>query len=494
MNKYNNPRLLNTVVSGTGMKHPMQPHVVVGDTANGFIRGDLMDANAIVELINNIIGGAPDTLDTLKEAADRIAALEHDTRDWLTQDDTLASKVDGLFKSLQILQHSEEDDDREDTGLIFKFFTERFDKHAENRYEEYFIPQATSTRNGVMSSAQAQALEEASAASAEIPQIKQTIEDNELTVAAALSDLNSRINDIDLQSIIDPIIDQLDGEDGLVNLVSSINTKLNKVYNTLMPLEFGDYLLSDLKTKVRQANITEAQKADVVGICIGQNPYTKKDIFVNVDGLINLATVKFCTSDELPEGVFTTYASSEQTGTIGTNKINDEVLLNDTAKIAGKITATCDISVTSGDYIYQVNDFAGLHNTIEWAKQAKAANGTIDQYPALQRTLGYSGITSFDDVDDSYNGWFLASTGYAVMMCPSVRQKNTVSLANYNSLKTAVQNLGKTWSDAQFYGGSFCNQSSDHSYVHYLSFKYGTQAWNNNYVGASNRLFALIER
>jgi hypothetical protein len=148
---------------------------------------------------------------------------------------------------------------------MFKFFTERFDKYAENRYEEYFIPQATSTRNGVMSSAQAQALEEASAASAEIPQIKQTIEDNELTVAAALNDLNSRINNIDLQSIID----QLDGENGLVNLVSSINTKLNKVYDTLMPLDFGDYLLSDLKTKVRQANITEAQKADVVGICIG---------------------------------------------------------------------------------------------------------------------------------------------------------------------------------------------------------------------------------
>ena len=76
---------------------------------------------------------------------------------------------------------------------MFKFFTERFDKYAENRYEEYFIPQATSTRNGVMSSAQAQALEEASAASAEIPQIKQTIEDNELTVAAALNDLNSRV-------------------------------------------------------------------------------------------------------------------------------------------------------------------------------------------------------------------------------------------------------------------------------------------------------------
>lgn len=113
-------------------------------------------------------------------------------------------------------------------------------------------------------------------------------------------------------------------------------------------------------------------------------------------------------------------------------------MLNDTAKIAGKVTATRDISATSGDMIYQVNDFAGLHNTIEWAKQAKAGNGTIDQYPALQRTLGYSGITSFDDVDDGYNGWFLASTGYGVMMCPSISQSDEVSSANYNSLKTAV--------------------------------------------------------
>lgn len=77
---------------------------------------------------------------------------------------------------------------------MFKFFTERFDKHAEDRYLEYFIPQATPTRNGVMSSAQAQALEEAST---EIPQIKQTIEDNELTVAAALNDLNSRVAELE---------------------------------------------------------------------------------------------------------------------------------------------------------------------------------------------------------------------------------------------------------------------------------------------------------
>lgn len=325
MNKYNNPRLLNTVVSGTGMKHPVQPHVVVGDVSNGFIRGDLMDANAIVDLVNS--GDAIDQ-DAIKQAvADVIGTAPENL-------DTLGEIV------------------------------ETFDS-------------AVST-------------------------INTTIEDNELAIAAALNDLNSRINSVNWQSIV---------------------AKLDKVYDTLMPLEVGDYLLSDLKTKVRQANITEAQKADVVGICIGQNPYTKKDVFVNVDGLTNSTTVKFYTSSKLPEGVFTTYASSEQTGTIGTNKINGEVLLNDTAKIAGKITASRDISVTSGNRIYQVNDFAGLHNTIEWAKQAKAGNGTIDQYPALQRTFGYSGITSFDDVDDSYNGWFLASTGYGVMMCPSISQK-----------------------------------------------------------------------
>ena len=48
-----------------------------------------------------------------------------------------------------------------------------------------------------MSTADKAALGAASTASAEIPQIKQTIEDNELTVAAALNDLNSRIIELE---------------------------------------------------------------------------------------------------------------------------------------------------------------------------------------------------------------------------------------------------------------------------------------------------------
>lgn len=31
MNKYFNPRLLNAVIAGTGMKHPMRPHVILGE-------------------------------------------------------------------------------------------------------------------------------------------------------------------------------------------------------------------------------------------------------------------------------------------------------------------------------------------------------------------------------------------------------------------------------------------------------------------------------
>ena len=76
MNKYFNPRLLNAVIAGTGMKHPVRPHVILGDQENGFVRGDLMDANAILEFMNQkiaeLVNNAPETLDTLKELADAI--------------------------------------------------------------------------------------------------------------------------------------------------------------------------------------------------------------------------------------------------------------------------------------------------------------------------------------------------------------------------------------------------------------------------------------
>ena len=286
------------------------------------------------------------------------------------------------------------------------------------------------------------------------------------------------------------------GNDYIEPYVSLVTEDDSVHYNVPYTPRFGDYLLSDLKTVVKQSEITEQQKPDAVGICIGQNPHTGKSIFINVDGLVNSTSVKFCTlnGDKLPDNVFTTYASSTSTGTIGSNLINDEILLNDTAKIAGKITASRDISITSGNLIYQTNDFAGLHNTIEWAKQAKAGGGTIEDYPALKRVLGYSGISSFDDVTDNYNGWFLASTGYGVMLCPSISGPgDSVSLANYNALKTAVQNLGQTWTDSFFWGGSFGYRNSSNSYVHRLYFGSNDQYWGNNYVGNTSRVCALLE-
>lgn len=67
MNKYNNPRLLNTVVSGTGMKHPVRPHVILGDDRNGYLSGDLIDANGVLEVVKDESDKINDQLNQLKE-------------------------------------------------------------------------------------------------------------------------------------------------------------------------------------------------------------------------------------------------------------------------------------------------------------------------------------------------------------------------------------------------------------------------------------------
>lgn len=80
MNKFNNPRLTNTTVSGTGVKHPMRPHVILGDPENGFIRGDLLDANAVIKLIKN--------------AAKAIGALEElEQSNWIDDNATTVEPV-----------------------------------------------------------------------------------------------------------------------------------------------------------------------------------------------------------------------------------------------------------------------------------------------------------------------------------------------------------------------------------------------------------------
>ena len=99
INKYNNPRLHNTVLTGPGMTHPRNPHVVIGSDEQGFIQGDLMDANAILETIdqkidvdniindeklntavtnvtNSILGDVSEALDTLEEVEDKVEQID----------------------------------------------------------------------------------------------------------------------------------------------------------------------------------------------------------------------------------------------------------------------------------------------------------------------------------------------------------------------------------------------------------------------------------
>lgn len=76
MSKYFNPRLLNAVIAGTGMRNPVRPHVILGSEDGEFVRGDLMDANAIQEFINqkisDLVNDAPEALDTLKELSNAL--------------------------------------------------------------------------------------------------------------------------------------------------------------------------------------------------------------------------------------------------------------------------------------------------------------------------------------------------------------------------------------------------------------------------------------
>lgn len=88
MNKFNNPRLTNTTVSGTGVKHPMRPHVILGDPENGFIRGDLLDANAVIKLIKN--------------AFKAIGALEElEQSNWIDDDGTTEEPAEETVGVLQ---------------------------------------------------------------------------------------------------------------------------------------------------------------------------------------------------------------------------------------------------------------------------------------------------------------------------------------------------------------------------------------------------------
>lgn len=103
MSKYFNPRLLNAVIAGTGMRNPVRPHVILGSEDGEFVRGDLMDANAIQEFVGQkiaeLVDSAPEALDTLKELS---AALNDDSNFATTVVNAINQKQDTLVSGENI--------------------------------------------------------------------------------------------------------------------------------------------------------------------------------------------------------------------------------------------------------------------------------------------------------------------------------------------------------------------------------------------------------
>lgn len=284
----------------------------------------------------------------------------------------------------------------------------------------------------------------------------------------------------------------LDGMPGSDNVVHKPEKESKQVVAS-----FGDYLLSDLKTIVANADLTDAQKSDVVGICIGQNPVNGKNVFWNVDSMTNTTTYKFHTSAKLDASKFTTKSDGEAVAQSGGPNygVNRDVFGGE----SGYIMATTNISKENpqpSDCLLHFGEFGGLQNTIEWYKQAIA--GGIDiatDMPALNAIIQLDGA---DSLDDSYNGWFLGSLGHIALLCgenmPWSPQTSEQSLANYSAIREAVSKLGKTYMDGAYWGSSFYFQGSVYSDVHCLYFYSGNQYWIHSNVNSGYRPFALIER
>lgn len=88
MQKYYNPRLHNAVVAGTGMEHPRRPHVVLGSELNGYVQGDLVDANGICDLIHE------KNVDTLAKLEALETSLKNESKARVEGMDNLSAQID----------------------------------------------------------------------------------------------------------------------------------------------------------------------------------------------------------------------------------------------------------------------------------------------------------------------------------------------------------------------------------------------------------------
>ena len=91
MQKYYNPRLHNAVVAGTGMEHPRRPHVVLGSELNGYVQGDLVDANGICDLIHEKSTNTLARLDSLE------SSLKNETKARTQDKDNILASLNTLI-------------------------------------------------------------------------------------------------------------------------------------------------------------------------------------------------------------------------------------------------------------------------------------------------------------------------------------------------------------------------------------------------------------
>lgn len=266
-------------------------------------------------------------------------------------------------------------------------------------------------------------------------------------------------------------------------------------------LKIGDYLLSDLKTKVKQADLTAEQKGQVVGIFIGKNPINGKDVFINLKAIKGDYGNKMFYNPEdkvykFDPTKFKIYTPTEYHTSFdkwGSDNPKNNIDMID--GMPGYITGTFPITTTNPDRnneIVFINDFAGKQNTIEWYKQAVAAGIDVEnEMPALWSLI--HDVNGLDSLTDDFDGWFLGSMGHAYLI--GSRNSTDINQRYAQDINASYKNItGEDPAGYNHWTSSFCRQDSDYSGLYGLDLGSGACYVSYSYVGSDHRLFAVIER
>lgn len=78
---------------GTGMKHPRQPRVIIGNMENGYVQGDLADINAIMELIEESKGESSVDISSISKSIEEEMSVRKSTDDEIKSDIELVKEA-----------------------------------------------------------------------------------------------------------------------------------------------------------------------------------------------------------------------------------------------------------------------------------------------------------------------------------------------------------------------------------------------------------------